>query len=158
MSICREPFRRQKMEMPKQELKIWQSTKPLIPEIEVQYINAFSWFVPEMESIFRRKEFNMLWLSTKRRNCHFDSTTFRLPWVHSIYCPSMNFFLFFRCQMEGYYPHELILGYEVCQMKGTLTYTGKCLRTRPTQNWPWKNPINLAFREFDHCTVLLVIR
>ena len=22
--------------------------------------------------------------------------------------------------MEGYYPHELILGYEVCQMKGTL--------------------------------------
>ena len=36
--------------------------------------------------------------------------------------------------IEGYYPHELILGYEVCQMKGTLTYTGKCLRTRPTQN------------------------
>ena len=22
--------------------------------------------------------------------------------------------------MEGYYPHELILGYEICQMKGTL--------------------------------------
>ena len=26
--------------------------------------------------------------------------------------------------MEGYYPHELILGYEVCRMKGTLIGPG----------------------------------
>ena len=40
--------------------------------------------------------------------------------------------------MEGYYPHELILGYEVCQMKGTLigvsTDLGKILSI-----WPFEN-------------------
>ena len=37
----------------------------------------------------------MLWLSTKRSKCHFKCATFPLPWVHSLHCPSKNFFLFF---------------------------------------------------------------
>ena len=36
----------------------------------------------------------MLWLSTKRSSCDSIYTTFRLPWVHSIHCPSKNFFIF----------------------------------------------------------------
>ena len=38
--------------------------------------------------------------------------------------------------MEGYYPHELILGYEICQMKGTIIEVSELTL---------KNPINLAF-------------
>ena len=34
----------------------------------------------------------MLWLSTKRSECHFNFATFRLPWARSLYCPSKNFF------------------------------------------------------------------
>ena len=46
--------------------------------------------------------------------------------------------------MEEYYPHELILGYEVWPMKGTLIGVSEL---------SLENPINLAFWEFDHCTM-----
>ena len=34
---------------------------------------------------------------------------------------------------EGYYPHELILGYEVCQMKGTLIGVSELTLKKPYQ-------------------------
>ena len=52
--------------------------------------------------------------------------------------------------MEGYYPHELIVRYEVCQIKGTYTligvseltleksYQSGLLRIRPLYFWPIK--------------------
>ena len=39
--------------------------------------------------------------------------------------------------MKGYYPHELILGYEVCQMKGT--HIGVSELTLEKSNWPFEN-------------------
>ena len=45
----------------------------------------------------------MLWLSTKRNYCDSNYTTFRLPWVHSLHCPSKNFFLFFSSPSKNFF-------------------------------------------------------
>ena len=42
----------------------------------------------------------MLWLSTKRNYCDSNYATFRLPWVHSLHCPSKKFFLFFAVHLR----------------------------------------------------------
>ena len=45
----------------------------------------------------------MLRLSTKRISCDYNYATFRLPWVHSLHCPSRNFFLFFRSPSKNFF-------------------------------------------------------
>ena len=40
---------------------------------------------------------------------------------------------------EGYYPHELILGYEVCQMKGKLIGNLITDLRKILSNWPFEN-------------------
>ena len=42
----------------------------------------------------------MLWLSIKRSTCDSNYATFRLPWVHSLHCPSKNVFLFFAVHLR----------------------------------------------------------
>ena len=50
--------------------------------------------------LFMKQASQMLWLSTKRSNCDSNYATFRLPWVHSVHCPSKNFFLFFAVHLR----------------------------------------------------------
>ena len=45
----------------------------------------------------------MLWLSKKKRSCDSNYSTFRLPRVHSLNCPSTNFFLFFCSPSKNFF-------------------------------------------------------
>ena len=59
-----------------------------------------------------------VWLSTERRNCHFNCATLHLPWVCSLHCPSKNFFLFFNANSLERQHNERVHGKrKVAQLK-----------------------------------------
>ena len=88
-----------------------------IPELEIDaeerlrlFLTIKSWSKTESISQFHKlkgifsdlenTDSLMLWLSTERRNCHFNCATLRLPWIRSLHCPSKNFFLFFDVHLR----------------------------------------------------------
>ena len=70
--------------------------KNSISEGLLKFIQALE---PTVHMIFSSLSL-MLWLSTKRSSCDSNYSTFRLPWVQSLQCPSKNVFLFFAVHLR----------------------------------------------------------
>ena len=83
---------------------------------EIEWL-LLSYMITFMTTIFEISSL-ILWLSTKRSNCHFNCATFLLPWVLLLKCPSKNVFLFYANSMDRWHCSERAHGKrKVLQLK-----------------------------------------
>ena len=73
-----------------------------LPKISNQKSHKFRIFLTNSYSKIPKEALLtlVLWLSTKRNKRDSNYAAFRLPWVHSLHCPSKNFFFFFAFHLR----------------------------------------------------------